>query len=269
MGWIRLIKPYYEEKCITIYHGDCMEILPQIPFVDCVVTSPPYNQYGLFGKPSGMHSETNWVTNSLANGYSDSMPEKDYQEWLIKIAEIISHRMTFGASFFFNHKLRWRDKRLIHPYAFISQFPGLFIRQEIIWRRAGSTTLNARMFAPNDERIFWLVKDGADWQWNQESAIYLSVWDIFQDNLADGHPCPFPIKIPSRCIGATTKKNQLVLDPFMGSGTTLLAAKNLGRQAIGIEKEEKYCEIAVKRLQQEVLPFEIKRKPEEQERLIK
>lgn len=71
----------------------------------------------------------------------------------------------------------------------------------------------------------------------------------------DGHPCPFPLELPKRCIAATTDLGDVVLDPFMGSGTTLRAAKDLGRKAIGIEIEERYCEIAAKRLAQEVLDF--------------
>ena len=68
-----------------------------------------------------------------------------------------------------------------------------------------------------------------------------------------GHPCPRPLDQMKFIVTALTEENDTILDPFMGSGTTLVAAKNLGRKAIGIEIEEKYCEIAVKRLRQEVL----------------
>jgi site-specific DNA-methyltransferase (adenine-specific) len=80
------------------------------------------------------------------------------------------------------------------------------------------------------------------------------VWYMPPAGLEDGdHPAPFPESLPTRAIGSTNAT--LIVDPFMGSGTTLVAAKNLGRKAIGIEIEEKYCEIAAKRLSQEVLEF--------------
>lgn len=70
------------------------------------------------------------------------------------------------------------------------------------------------------------------------------------------HPNEKPISIPKLFISLTTTKNEIILDPFMGSGTTLRAAKDLGRKAIGIELEEKYCEIAARRLEQEILNFD-------------
>lgn len=86
----------------------------------------------------------------------------------------------------------------------------------------------------------------------------LQMHDYFyaQPELPNGHPCPKPVKWASWLIGRTTDVDGLVLDPFMGSGTTLVAAKQLGRQAIGIEIEERYCEIAAKRLSQQVFQFD-------------
>jgi site-specific DNA-methyltransferase (adenine-specific) len=80
---------------------------------------------------------------------------------------------------------------------------------------------------------------------------------VFRGPIADanGHPTPKPEWLFTRLIGASTNNASVVLDPFMGSGTTLVTAKNLGRKAIGIELEEKYCEIAAKRLSQRVLEF--------------
>jgi len=111
--------------------------------------------------------------------------------------------------------------------------------------------LNARMFPPSDERIYWMTKGG--WQWNQDAVAFMSVWRITPATGIDGHPCPFPDDIPKRCIVATTSPGDTILDPFMGSGTTLRAAKDLGRKAIGIEISERYCEIAARRMGQEVL----------------
>lgn len=77
----------------------------------------------------------------------------------------------------------------------------------------------------------------------------------YYDHAGKKHPVAFPKELPARCIAAASNHGDVVFDPFMGSGTTLVAAKQLGRRAIGIELEEKYCEIAVQRLAQEVLPL--------------
>ena len=235
---------------VTLYCGDCLEVLPTLEAgsVDAVVTSPPYNQLGsrMPDKPSGMHSETRWVTNTKSVGYADDMPEDEYQSWHNGIMEKCAVVIRDGGSLFVNHKCRWRDKVLIHPARWITAGK-MSMRQEIIWMRAGSTTLNARMFAPNDERILWFV-NGTKWKWNQPSASLLSVWKITQDSDPNGHPCPFPEELPTRCIESVTSWMDTVMEPFMGSGTTGVACVRLGRRFIGIELEPKYFEIAKRRI---------------------
>jgi len=89
--------------------------------------------------------------------------------------------------------------------------------------------------------------------WNRCNDTKLTVWNLPPEREVNGHPCPFPVQIPQRLIASSCHPDGVVLDPFMGSGTTLRAAKDLGRNAIGIEIEEKYCEIAAERLRQGVL----------------
>ena len=113
---------------------------------------------------------------------------------------------------------------------------------------------NSRRFAPSDERIYWLVREGASNKWNQIAAKWMSVWHMSPMHGEGGdHPCPFPVELAHKCIEATTDKGDLVLDCFAGSGTTLRAAKDLGRRAVGVELSSKYSDIAVARLGQEVL----------------
>lgn len=113
---------------------------------------------------------------------------------------------------------------------------------------------NARMFVRFDERILWFVR-GKTWTWNQSEVGRGTIWNIAREQQKQGkkHPVAFPEELPARCIGAASNHGDVVLDPFMGSGTTLRAAKDMGRRAIGIEIEEKYCEIAANRMGQEVL----------------
>jgi DNA modification methylase len=239
-----------------------MEVLPLIDRVDCVVSSPPYNQLGArMHERGGMHAETKWASNTSLVGYDDDMDEAEYQAWHNIVFSGCSAATVDGGSIFINHKCRWRDGECLHPIKWID-VSGARFRQEVIWRRAGSTTLNARLFAPNEERILWFISGKAKSKWNQPSASLLSVWNITQDNDPNGHPCPFPEEIPKRCIEATTDANDIVLEPFMGSGTTGVACIRTERRFVGIEKEPKYFDIAVKRIKQawqlkcSELPFE-------------
>jgi site-specific DNA-methyltransferase (adenine-specific) len=105
---------------------------------------------------------------------------------------------------------------------------------------------------PSDERVFVLGRPSA---WNDLGLT--TVWRIYPTAQGIDHPCPFPLELARNCIGSFSNEGQTVIDPYCGAGTTLLAAKNAGRKAIGIEIEERYCEIAAKRLAQEVLPLEM------------
>lgn len=111
--------------------------------------------------------------------------------------------------------------------------------------------LNCKRYAPSHETILGF---GLPKHWDDCLNTEMSVWRISPQQ-SKQHPCPFPIEIPLRLISSSCPKNGTVLEPFCGSGTTLRAAKDLGLKAIGIELEEKYCEIAARRLEQEVFDF--------------
>ena len=254
------MKPYYQDERagIVIYNADCRVVLPTLSGVSCVVTSPPYNQLEqLPEKGSGMWGRSQGGAGFLrawkSRGYDDSMSECDYQSWQLDVAQMLSSVTTEDASFFYNHQLRWRDGECIHPVRWFAP-SGWTLRSEIVWDRGGGMMFNARMFCRFDERILWFVKGDA-WKWNQSAVGFGTVWRIAREQQQQGklHPVAFPLQIPSRCIAATTVAGDTVLDPFMGSGTTLRAAKDAGCRAIGIEINERYCEIAARRLEQGVL----------------
>ena len=251
------MKPYYEDDSCTIYNARCEDVLPELSDIRTTVTSPPYNTLGtrVPEKLSGMHKDVKFFAKVREIGYADDMDEDDYVSWQSDVADLIYKASSPGASFFYNHKQRSRNKRSIHPIEITSTFSSWTLRQELVWDRGVALQFNARMFAPSDERIVWLVDANASHKWNQEYAKQMTVWRMSPFTNIDGHPCDFPVQLPTRCIGATSDPGDLILDPFMGSGTTLRAAKDLGRKAIGIELDERYCEIAAKRLGQEVLDF--------------
>ena len=126
---------------------------------------------------------------------------------------------------------------------------GLPLRQVIVWDRGTGLNFSSSFFLPKHEWICVFAREG--WGLTDKSTSQIGdVWRIAPENDTQ-HPAPFPLALPTTAIGATDA--QLIVDPFMGSGTTLRAAKDLGRKAIGIEIEERYCEMAAKRMAQEVL----------------
>jgi hypothetical protein len=172
------------------------------------------------------------------------MPEADYQDWMREV--FVACRAITRGLVWINHKTRFRDRSGIHP---LQIFPWPFY-SEVVWDRGGSITLNAKKFAPSHEFMYAF---GTPHYWDDAANTQMTIWRVNPERNVPGHPCPFPLTIAARCIGASCPPGGVALDPFMGSGTTLRAAKDLGRKAIGIEIEERYCEIAAKRLSQRVL----------------
>jgi site-specific DNA-methyltransferase (adenine-specific) len=236
----------------TLYCGDAREIAPTLSGVALVFTSPPYNQLesitrrtmtGLWGDTQGGKGFTDaW----RENGYADEIPEADYQREQNEIFAAIAHACQPNASLFYNHQLRWRDGKCLHPIDWFKP-ENWDLRSEIIWDRGGGMMFNARMFVRFDERILWFVR-GKQWKWNQESVGHGTVWRIARAQIKE-HPVAFPTDLPLRAIAATTDQDDIVLDPYSGSASTGVAAIRLGRRYIGIEREPKYFDIACKRIE--------------------
>ncbi len=238
--------PYYQDDYVTIYHGDCLDVLPTLPSVDIVFTSPPYNQIAPTAA-SGMMKESNHKQLRGYLEYTDDMPEEEYRDFLGAVFAETWVR-TKGLTWI-NHKTRYRNKQGIHP---LNLFSSWSFYTEVIWDRGVSITLNARKFAPSHEYIYGF---GQPHYWDRKHDMKMSVWRINPERKVAGHPCPFPIDIALPCIEASCPNGGTVLDPFAGSGTTGRAAKDLQRKAILIELDESYCEIAAKRMMQEVFDF--------------
>jgi DNA modification methylase len=207
------MKPYYDHAGITIYHGDCREILPLVS-ADVVVTDPPY---GINWVPRVNHRGEDhlWVDNKAF----DPTPFLMFSAHLFWGANYFASLLPLSADW-----LAW-VKRPLH---------GRFQKD----KRAYSTVELAWTDFKCGARFIKHVWDGGMREGDKQ-------------NRAFSHPAQKPLEVMAWCIDLAP--GGVVLDPFMGSGTTLRAAKDLGRKAIGIEIEEKYCEIAAKRLSQETL----------------
>lgn len=241
------MQPYYEDASGVIYHGDCIEVMENLPdcSVQCCVTSPPYNLLNSTGN-GFLHAYDNdrfWRNGTIKNGYKsheDNMPHEEYVQWQQQCLSEMMRLITDNGAIFYNHKWRVQGGLLQDRNDIVGDFP---VRQIIIWKRAGGLNFNDGYFVPTYEVIYLICKPHFKLLPKQNK--YGDVWEVNQER-DNEHPAPFPEAIPIRCLNASGAET--VLDPFAGSGTTLVAAKKLNRRYIGIELAEQYCEMAAKRL---------------------
>jgi site-specific DNA-methyltransferase (adenine-specific) len=229
---------------ITLYLGDCREILPTLGKVDAVVTSPPYNMGDHPSSNSG-HAKSLWRADKLPEGYgvhTDAMPLAEYEIWQRNLLSLLWASLSPKGAIFFNHKPRPRNRELWIP---LRLNPNLPLRQIIIWARGGGFNFSHCHFVPTHEWIMIFAK----YEFEFKSRGATSCGDIWYIPASPDseHPAPFPVELALRCIEPTNC--QLIADPFMGSGTTGVAAVKLGRKFIGIEIEPKYFDIACRRIQ--------------------
>ena len=166
----------------------------------------------------------------------------EYQNWQKEIIKECLRVLKPTGSIFYNHKPRLRNHKMILPTTWLQDFD---IRQIIIWDRNSTPNINPIGFYQTTEWIIWIKKEIP--KFNSDQAKWKEVWG-FGAEINNEHPAPFPLELPSRCILATTNEGDIVLDPFMGSGTTAVASKLLNRNFIGIELSQNYTKIANERL---------------------
>ena len=219
------MKPYYEDKIagIGIYHGDCREILPQLPKVDLVLTDPPY---GLdYEYLSYQDTESNLI--ALV---ADVMPLLRDKAQRVAVSTGLKNTTKYPAPDWVM-ACAWNTTGMRCGYGYNQWFPVYLYGNDI----SGIGKVNGIL-----KSDFISVSGGA--------AV-----GFMRDNDSENHPCAKPLNLWRLLVTRLSNTGELILDPFLGSGTTAVAAKILGRKCIGIEIEEKYCEIAVKRLAQSVM----------------
>lgn len=224
-----MIKPYYQDLHCTIYHDDCLNILPDIGSFDLVLTDPPYGiNYRSNHNSSRRGKWANWVRyENLPGIIGDEKPLNP--EHILNLSDKV---VIFGGNYCANNLppsscwIIW-DKRKDIP-------PNNQADCELAWT---SFKKPSRIY-----RHIWngLIRDGRE---------NVSISEKFHAHQKPIALLQFIIKYAELPEGST------IIDPYCGSGSTLRAAKDLGFKCIGIEIEEKYCEIAVERLRQEVLPL--------------
>ena len=213
--------------------------------VRLVVTSPPYNIKNSTGNGLKNGRGGKWPKAALQRGYSnhdDCMPHDEYVDWQRECLTEMVRLLQPDGAVFYNHKWRVQGGLLQDRSDIVDGFP---VRQILIWERAGGINFNPGYFLPNYEVIYLIAMP--EFKLAQRANAVGCVWRINQEgnNL---HPAPFPVELATRCIESVGEGP--VLDPFMGSGTTAIAAENLGIDWIGIEKSSAYVEMAKERIQQ-------------------
>lgn len=222
--------------------------MQQIPeeSIDLVVTSPPYNLKNSTGNGMKDGRGGKWKNAELVNGYAnydDNMPHDKYVAWQRTCLTEMLRVIKEDGAIFYNHKWRVQGGFLQDRHDIVQGFP---VRQIIIWKRKGGINFNPGYFLPTYEVIYLIAKP--KFKLLPKANAYGDVWEFTQD-MNNPHPAPFPQALIERIIGSTAAK--IVLDPFMGSGTTALVAEKLNRQFIGIDISRAYCEMAEKRLKGE------------------
>ena len=259
-----VLMPYFQDDAVTIYHGDCREILPSLGGIDCVIADPPFNA----GKEYGP-------------GTDDFQSLQSYYEWLRDVFKPIGACLRPGGSLWAMNETRHAARLQV----ILEDDVGLEFANLVAWAFGNPTPASQRL-AKTWRAVMFMRRKGEPLTWNQNAdqmrreTLYCNftrmegmrtVTDLWPDIpklvggfLAQGevildkdkkfaHLAQMPKALAERPILLTTNEGDTVLDPFMGSGTTLRAAKDLGRKAIGIEIEERYCEIAAKRMSQSVM----------------
>jgi len=264
------ISPFYKCESGLIYCGDCLEMMKGMPdgCVDLIITSPPYN---------------------VGKEYEDELTEKEYKRFLIYAFSQIRRVLKDDGRICWNVPYQMYTKRMSHE---ISQWylsvhsllsVGLKLRDNITWNQCNSDndtawgswkSASSPWLRHQTEAIIIAYKE----RWKKDNAgestitskefmkYVIDVWKMATAR-REGHPAPFPLELPMRCLKLFSYKSDLIFDPFSGSGTTAIAAKQLGRDFIGIEIDPDYCENARKRIAQAQEQPDLFRRQEETEQL--
>ena len=232
--------------------------------VDLVVTSPPYNiniQYG-------NKTKNGKTVASKSVKYSDNLEESEYRKLLGNVFNECKRVLKDDGSIWINIKNRTIDGDIVPPFWILDFFQDMHLKNLIVWNFDWGGSTNKR-FAPRYEFVFWFVKNSNNYTFNLEDVKvpalnfrpdrYKSqmknptdVWRIsmVSGNFDErtGHPAQYPEQLIERIIRAGSNEGEIILDPFMGSGTTAAVAKKLNRKYIGYEIVEEYCKMANERL---------------------
>lgn len=220
-----MVTPYYQDDYVTLYHGDCLDILPNLPGITALITDPPYGiDYRTSSTRSNRSNAKNWEPIVGDGAAFDPSHLLGFPKVVLFGANHYADRLPASPGWLVWDKLnRLESKREI---GFNNSAD-----VEMAW-----TNINkpARLFS---HRWMGLLRDS----------------ELHHKSL---HPTQKPVALMRWVLLATTTAEDFICDPYAGSGATLVAAKEMGRKAVGVELEERYCEVVAKRLSQDLLDLE-------------
>lgn len=239
------LRPYYQDDRVVIYHGNCLEILPRLIGVDVALFDPPYSDY-VHGNSRSGSAEGGGISREADFGFDSITPET----------------MDLVARWCADKVLRWTgvfsDVESTGLWREALTLCGLDYVRTGAWVKAGATPqFTGDRPAVGYEAITFAHRPGRK-RWNGGGSH--AVWTVpvvrkGQEGEPRVHPTQKPEALMIELVRLFSDPGETIIDPFMGSGTTLSAAKRLGRRAIGIEAKEEHCRAAAERLSQEVLPM--------------
>src|SRR5919199_2499922 len=238
-------KPKQQNFLGQIICGDAIEVMGDLApgSVDLIVTSPPYNIRNSTGNGLKNGNGGKWQNAALQRGYThhdDCMPHDSYVAWQRQCLGAMMRVLSDDGAIFYNHKWRVQSGLLQDRQDIVAGFP---VRQIIIWRRKGGLNFNPGYFLPTYEVIYLIAKP--QFKLAPKANAYGDVWEFTQE-LNNPHPAAFPVDLITGIIASTT--GQVILDPFIGSGTTAISALNFGRHYIGVDVSPEYCAMAKERI---------------------
>ncbi|MBN1274717.1 site-specific DNA-methyltransferase [Candidatus Woesearchaeota archaeon] len=258
-----MVEPYFKAPDFYLYHGDALQLLDQIKpeSVTTIFADPPYNlSNGGISCKAGKMVSVNKADWDKSKGFSEDF--KFTLAWIRKCKKVLKPNGTIWIS---------GTPHNIYQVGFALQGAGFKILNEIIWYKPNAPpNLSCRYFAHAHETILWARKDPKakhifnydimkeyDDKFTPSGKQMRSLWHIPitpQTEKTHGkHPTQKPLELLRRIILASSNEEDIILDPFNGSGTTGVAAKMLGRKYVGIDQEKNYLEITKKRFKSQLL----------------
>lgn len=239
------MKPYYEDAHVTIYHADCFDVLHELSGIGAVITDPPYSSGGAFRGDRAQLTTTKYV-NSDTLAYrpefaGDNRDQRSFLAWATMWLNAARRASVPGAPL-----VSFIDWRQLPVMTDAVQAGGWTWRNLGTWWKPGVRMQRGR-FSASAEYVIYATNGPAEEGVGSPQNVFS--WKVDEDR---EHIAQKPVEV-MRWVMSVVQANVLVLDPFMGSGTTLRAARDVGCRAIGIEVDERYCEIAAKRMSQETL----------------
>lgn len=236
-----VLQPYYQDALITIYNGDCIELLPHLQYT-VVCTDPPYRLQ--------------------AGGRGEKWKTRKFTQPMRRRMESIKFVSSFEPENLFRvlGAAKWKSGYFYCNKALLAEYLAWVesIRADanvLVWKKENVGPMQAQNYLPDIEYIIYVSRKGRVWNRTNGHRNYSRVIETPAPRNKT-HPCEKPVEAMMKILANSTNKDSIVCDPYMGTGSVLVAAKLLGVRGIGIELEEKFCRIAADRCSQETLRLE-------------